>query len=105
QALSRFFGLGLDNWRPVNLPEGPLAVVTPAYLPQSETGLFIDLSLQAYPIAHDDRALRSNPAGFEKLREEYPIRREPPALRVNAAELNAGYRDFVIRLGYQIADG
>ncbi|HSV76321.1 MAG TPA: 4-phosphoerythronate dehydrogenase, partial [Bacteroidales bacterium] len=47
QALSRFFGLGLDNWRPVNLPEGPLAVVTPAYLPQSETGLFIDLSLQA----------------------------------------------------------
>jgi len=104
QAISHFFGLGIDHWQPHNLPEGQLVVVTPDPNLKSEMELFIDLSLQAYPIAIDDINLRSNPNDFEKLREEYPIRREPHALGVNTSGLTPGYRDFVTRLGYKISE-
>ena len=38
--------------------------------------------LHAYDISRDDRRLRSAPQDFEKLRGNYPVRREFPFFRV-----------------------
>ncbi|HSV88972.1 MAG TPA: 4-phosphoerythronate dehydrogenase [Bacteroidales bacterium] len=102
QALSRFFGLGLDDWRPENLPEWPVSVINPDPGIESKMKLFTDLSLKAYPISQDDSTLRMNPGSFEMLRENYPVRREPPALSVNTKMLHNDYRDFISRLGYKL---
>ncbi|MFN8257428.1 MAG: 4-phosphoerythronate dehydrogenase PdxB [Bacteroidales bacterium] len=75
QAVSRFFGLGLDNWFPEEIPEPENKILkTDRKSPAEE--MVREIILQTYDIRNDDRMLKTNPAEFEKLRGNYPIRRE-----------------------------
>jgi erythronate-4-phosphate dehydrogenase len=82
QQASRFFGFGLDDWHPGNLPPpgDPQIIIDPAGKPL-ETILH-EAIRASYDILEDDRRLRQNPHNFEKLRNEYPVRREFPAFHV-----------------------
>ena len=72
QAVSHFFGLGLDNWNCCNLPK-PYHI---NFVPNlSETQFFTE----TYNIEADSALLKRNPAGFEQQRSNYPFRREPKA--------------------------
>ena len=55
QAISRFFNLGLDNWQPQ---------------------LSSKIDFKVYNVMDDDAKLRKNPEDFEKIRDNYPMRRE-----------------------------
>jgi len=68
QAISRFFDLGLDQWK-VILPPNPHKDL--AHLPPMEQ------LLQSYDIMVDDKALREHPEHFEQLRGNYNYRRQP----------------------------
>ena len=105
RALSRFFSLGLDDWTPpsIPLPPNPLLSLPPKMEKREE--IFQLLSLQAHNIYADDRALRLDPPTFEKLRGDYPIRREPHALKVQASHLDMDLRDFISSLGYSLESG
>lgn len=102
RAISRFFQLGLDDWAPSTIPQAasPLLSLPPKV--GSKEDVFFLLSLQAYNIFADDHALRHDPSGFEKLRGDYPIRREPPSLKVRASHLNQEIQDFILALGYEV---
>ncbi len=76
QAVSRFFGLGLDNWKVSSLPEPPEPVI---YMEKEDISKAV---LHAYDILQDDIRLRNNPALFEELRGNYPLRREYEAYTV-----------------------
>jgi erythronate-4-phosphate dehydrogenase len=65
EAACRHFGVE-PVWKPV-LP-APLAV--------DLTGELRDVVRRMYDISADDAALRANIRGFDKLRAEYPVRRE-----------------------------
>ncbi|MDD5697310.1 MAG: 4-phosphoerythronate dehydrogenase [Victivallaceae bacterium] len=84
-ALSRFFGLGLDNWYPDNVP---LPEKCSATLPAA--GSFEEKMLTAvnltYDVREDTRRLRQSPAAFEQQRGNYPLRREFPAFSVHGAD-------------------
>lgn len=72
RALSRFFGLGIDNFKVGDIP-----------MPKNTT---LDLTLMedkvaesvlaTYDIGRDDANLRKNVKQFEHLRGDYPLRRE-----------------------------
>ena len=49
---------------------------------ESETELLYRAVTASYAIASDDRRLRAVPEDFEKLRGDYPLRREFDAFRV-----------------------
>ena len=76
QAVSRFFHLGLDNWKVDSLPapQSPVIRMEKEDIPKA--------ILHAYDILQDDARLRSNPALFEELRGDYPLRREYGAYKI-----------------------
>jgi len=89
QTASRFFRLGLDNWKvdALHLPQSPVIDMEKEDIPKAV--------LHAYNILQDDAELRSNPLFFEELRNNYPLRREYEAYRIE------GCSDVLSKLGFK----
>ena len=102
QAISRFFGLGIDNWqaKEVELPEETHLELDGLNL--SEEAILAKAVLATYDIRTDDAALRKNPLLFEKLRGDYPIRREFPVYSIQAKNVNQNTLDILKALGFKI---
>lgn len=83
RALSRFFGLGLDDWYPGNVepPKNHVIQLNPSNKTPLE--IVFDAIKTTYDVTKDDRQLRRNPEAFEKIREDYPVRREFNAYKPN----------------------
>ena len=101
QAISRFFNLGIDHWRPDFIPASPGGIISPGPYNSLEE-LFCDISLKAYDIHNDHCRLMAHAHLFEKLREDYPIRRVAPALTVDGTMLTEEAKGLVAKLGYKI---
>ena len=94
RALSRFFGLGIDDFKVTNVP-----------LPEN---VRLDLDrmddkvaeavLASYDIGLDDASLRADAGQFERLRGDYPLRREFDSFVVS--EKNRELE----RLGFNVAE-
>jgi len=83
RALSRTFNLGMDDWKPVDLP-GPRInnlIIDGSRFDLQD--LLMIISRRTYDVLRDDDVLRKKPAKFEQLRASYPRRREPAAIRLN----------------------
>ncbi len=82
RAVSRFFDLGLDEWKPSSLPDpGNLALVIDC-TGMDEMEILSEVYLSTYDVRSDDEVLREDPGKFEYLRGHYPVRREPAAFSV-----------------------
>jgi len=95
RAVSRFFNLGLDFWKPASITPPS---VTELLADAAAGNLFETLwevYQQSYDVSNDDRNLRSKPEAFESLRGDYPVRREAPAFSVR---LFQGYEEIRIKL-------
>lgn len=73
RALSRYFDLGMDEWKTL-LPEKM----------QSEVEGMSDLEkvMVSYAIMKEDALLKANPSQFENLRGDYDFRREPDVIHL-----------------------
>jgi len=103
RAMSRFFGLGINNWHPSYVPKPEDEIIVCDCSGKSETEALREIYLKTYNIAEDDRKLRENPKNFEFLRGSYPVRREPPAYYVKL--INNAFKDFsgkLEKLGFYI---
>jgi len=76
QAVSRFFHLGIDNWQPVGVECPGNQLIEMDGTRRDEESVIAEAILGTYDIEADDQALRNSPAFFEKLRGDYPVRRE-----------------------------
>ncbi len=76
KALCDAFSLPVSNWYPdeVPLPPEPLLIIDSNG--KSDEEILRRAVLHTYNIAEDDVKLRFDPSRFEKVREEYPVRRE-----------------------------
>jgi len=76
QAISDFFSLGLNNWRPlgVELPIHPVIEIDGTGL--TEQDIIAKAVLSTYDIRDDDRRFRADTTEFEMQRGDYPVRRE-----------------------------
>lgn len=101
QAVGRHFGvIEYTGWTPYSLPvpEQPL-IRLDAALPESEQ---LSAACRAsYDIRFDDAQLRADPAGFERQRGNYRIRREPPAYRIEGGA--PAVRATLAKLGFRFA--
>lgn len=100
QAISDFFGLGLNNWRPsgVELPSNPVIEIDGAGL--TEQQIIAKAILHTYDIRNDDKAFRNNTELFEQLRGDYPVRREFPAFTIIAKNINEAIVDKLKQIGF-----
>ena len=93
-ALVEFFGLGsrFDAavlQRPPDPPEPRIDLMPYVRAGENETELLYRAVAASYAIESDDRRLRAAPADFEKLRGDYPLRREFDAFEVAAPHFPA----------------
>ena len=103
RALSRFFKLGIDDWQPtgIELPEQTLIQLDGHK--KDEESVLAEAVLATYDILADDKRLRAAAAGsFERLRGEYPVRREFHNYRVEAKNVNKRTLSALKRLGFQL---
>ncbi|MDD4921342.1 MAG: 4-phosphoerythronate dehydrogenase PdxB [Bacteroidales bacterium] len=102
QAISRFFGLGIDDWQAgqVDLPTRTTIDLDGRDL--SEEDILSQAVLATYDIRNDDAAFRKNPEWFEKLRGDYPIRREFPIYTIHAVNMEPKTLEILELLGFNI---
>jgi erythronate-4-phosphate dehydrogenase len=101
QAISRFFGLGIDNWEPTNveLPENTTIEIDGNQ--RREYSVLAEAILSTYDIETDDDALKESPNLFEKLRGDYPIRREFDSYTIKLKNMPEETVKKLQRLGFK----
>jgi erythronate-4-phosphate dehydrogenase len=82
RQLAGHFSLPLADWEPksVPLPSNPLIDISA--FAGSDDEIISGAILHTYSVYDDSVKLKKNPASFEKLRNDYPPRREFHAYRV-----------------------
>jgi erythronate-4-phosphate dehydrogenase len=102
QAISSFFDLGLENWRPTGIekPVEPVFEIDGSGL--TEQQIISKAILHTYDIRNDDRDFRKDIALFEQLRGDYPTRREFPAFTVKARDVEGKTIEKLKQLGLNI---
>ena len=101
QAISEFFGLGLNEWTPsgVELPLNPVFEIDGAGLTEQE--ILSKAILHTYDIRNDDRDFRTDIALFEQLRGDYPTRREFPAFTIIAKNVDVKTLSKLKKVGFK----
>ncbi len=102
QAISRFFNLGIDNWRPENVDLPKNTVIEIDGKQRREYSILAEAVLSTYDIENDDDALREAPHLFEKLRGDYPVRREFDTYTVKAKNIENSTLNKLAKLGFKI---
>ncbi|GET33424.1 erythronate-4-phosphate dehydrogenase [Prolixibacter bellariivorans] len=82
QAVSRIFGLGIDDWTCQNVELPASTEITIEESGKSTEEVLKEAVLKTYDIHEDDKRLRLSPESFEKQRGDYPVRREFPVYQI-----------------------
>jgi erythronate-4-phosphate dehydrogenase len=69
---------------------------------KSEEEIIEEAVLFTYDIREDDKRLRENPEDFEKLRGDYPVRREFPVFTVQHENTSKETLEKLKKLGFKI---
>lgn len=75
-SLSKFFDLPVDHWYPGNVPSPASPCISIECSGKTEEEILREAINNTYNIEEDNLKLRHSPADFEKLRGDYPLRRE-----------------------------
>jgi len=103
-ALSRYFELPLNNWYPDNIPAPLIPEISFDCKGKRDEDILRESILHTYNISHDDKDLRSSPSGFEKLRGDYPLRREFTSFSVNLKGGNNKVLKILKELGFTVVE-
>ena len=102
QAISRFFQLGIDDWQPQGVEPPANPVIELDGKNQTEQMVLAKAILSTYEIESDDSALRNNTRLFEKLRGDYPDRREFGNYSIRATNIDVETLGILRKTGFNI---
>ena len=102
QALSRYFNLGIDNWRPANIPVPDNTVIDIKNRSSSGEDIIAEAVINTYNILEDVMRLRKSPATFEKQRADYPLRREFDSYSVKLDRKDRDTERILRRMGFRV---
>jgi erythronate-4-phosphate dehydrogenase len=100
QAVSRYFSLGIDNWRPDNIPLPDSTVIN--IKNRSGEDIIGEAVINTYNISEDFIRLRQSPETFEKQRAEYPLRREFNSYSVKLGHKDRDTERILRRMGFRL---
>ena len=102
KAISDFFGLALNDWKPngIEMPACPIIEIDGLGL--SEQSILSQAILHTYDIRKDDVFFRLNTEHFEQQRGDYPTRREFPAYTVIPKNIESTTIDKLKKIGFNI---
>jgi len=102
QAISSFFGLGIDTWRPdeIEPPLNPIIEIDGLNLREEE--ILAKAILSTYDIRNDNASLRAMPEFFEYQRGNYQVRREFTSYAIHPTNVNKETIGILKALGFSI---
>ncbi len=101
RAVSRFFSLGMDDWYPGSIPSPPDSIIQVENSLLSLEQLVKIVFNHTYDIMADSYRLNGGPEHFEKLRDNYPQRREFGAYSVKFADPADRNIEILQKLGFK----
>jgi erythronate-4-phosphate dehydrogenase len=102
KALSEVFDIPLAGWFPAEIPVPPEPELIIDSNGKSDAEIVRRAVIHSYNIDEDDVRLRFDPSRFEKVREEYPLRREFHAYSVKLRGGSAEVREKLKELGFKV---
>jgi erythronate-4-phosphate dehydrogenase len=101
-SLCKFFNIPLSDWYPDNIPQPAYPVMKIISNGKTKEDLIREAVLNTYDISVDDMKLRSSPHDFEKLRGDYPLRREFASYSLSVNGNTKRVRKVLEKLGFKI---
>jgi erythronate-4-phosphate dehydrogenase len=101
-SLSRFFNLPLDNWYPEDVPRPSSPELFIDCTGKTDEGVIREVVLHTYDIKSDDEKLRRSPTDFEKIRGDYPLRREFSSYSVDLKNASGDVFLTLKKLGFNV---
>jgi erythronate-4-phosphate dehydrogenase len=102
RGLASHYGLPLSAWEPMKLPEPESPVIKVDCRDQNMETLVFRTMMHTYDITDDHLKLRRRPGDFEKIRSEYPPRREFPAHEVVLINPGQAARQLFSAFGFSV---
>ena len=102
RAVSRFFGLGLDDWEPAGVPLPDDREIFVDGEDDEALEIIRDAYGKTYWVQEDHEALVADPDKFEAQRGGYRIRREPSVYSVKVFNDDGKYRKIFEGLGFNV---
>jgi len=102
QAVSRFLGLGANNWKPAGVEKPANTDILIDGTNKTTQQILSEAVLATYDMRGDDARLRAGVSTFEKQRGDYPVRREFPAFTVAGKFNDTKVIDKLKRLGFKL---
>jgi erythronate-4-phosphate dehydrogenase len=101
-SLCRYFSLPLENWYPVNVPPPAKPYISIDCSNKSEEEIIREAVKHSYNIDEDNARLHFLPSDFEKLRGDYPLRREFASFMVDLKGGTEKVRQIMETIGFKI---
>jgi erythronate-4-phosphate dehydrogenase len=101
-AVSKHFKLGLDTWKPKNVPGPKDREILVDGTDAEELDLISEVYARTYNVQEDHDRFMDNMSAFEKLRGDYRIRREPSAFSVRVFNDDGKYKEIFEGLGFSV---
>jgi erythronate-4-phosphate dehydrogenase len=102
QALSRFFSLGMDDWKAVGVPAPNPSEILIDDPDGDETEIIAQAYAMTYNIQEDHDRLLDDIGKFENLRGSYRVRREPTAYSIRIFGDDGKYREIFEALNFSV---
>ncbi len=102
RALGSFFGFPLTDWSPEQIPPPRFPEINIDCNGKDAEEIIRRSVFHTYNIIEDDVKLRFDPSLFEKIRGNYPIRREFPAYTVSLTGCSMGIANQLKDLGFNV---
>ena len=103
RTVSGYLGLPLTDWSPSEIPAPRQSLdFTIDAAGKDLQNILIEAILHTYDVMDDDAALRSHPEDFEKIRGDYPVRREPTAFSVRLVNATPEMAGSLSSLGFKV---
>ncbi len=96
--------LPLADWFPEEIPAPAEPALTIDCYGKSDEEIIRKAVFHTYNIVEDDIKLRFDPSHFEKLRENYPVRREFTSYTVTLKEGSPDIEKKLKELGFKVAE-
>jgi erythronate-4-phosphate dehydrogenase len=101
-SLSRFFNLPLQDWYPANIPAPASPAISIDCRGRSPEEIMQEAVNHTYDISEDHIRLRNSPQEFEKLRGDYPLRREFDSYTIDLKNGSEKINAMLEAIGFKI---
>lgn len=101
-ALCEYFKIPLKNWYPADVPSPATPEIIIDAIGKSDEDIIREAVFHTYNITVDDIKLRFAPSDFEKLRGDYPLRREFTSYTINLLNCTGSARKILEELGFRV---